>query len=996
MAAPKGSNRASEVIYQVYPASFCDANGDGHGDLKGITSKLDYIKSLNVDAVWVSPIFLSPEGPAGDGGYAVSNYREVGAKFGTNEDFKELIDEAHKRGLRVYTDFVMCHTSDEHEWFKKSVNREPGYENRYVWHDGKIDEQGVRQPPNNWKSVFSDPATNGSQSAWTFNEERGQYYLRHFNSSQPALNMNDEATQTAVLNEMKFWLDMGVDGMRLDALPYANYDPEFRDNPWLREEGAHQFWSEQYMQHSICQPQTVQLVERIRKLLDSYDTPKRAIGEVIAGREGGSNSLPVAAEYLDAEKGLHTCYTEGLIKFWNRYPTAEDMKQFIRENEQYSPDGGFCNNACNHDFPRTATRMTEGVPQEMKGSIIRQLMSLHVALPGSFCMYQGEELGLPQARIPEDIAPEQVKDGVVALKDCRDGARTPMPWDATQPNLGFSSTQGELYLPHAASHHTRAVATQEREAESMLNFTRELLKERQQNPALQVGKTRVLDTPEPILAFVRETDDQTVLLTYNMSSERQQFRPADYLDAETIAKAGITSDKVIQLNPYGFKRYGLRERGWEHSHTEITPSKLHENGKPHSNSNGRSHKRVFALDYLVADNHLDSASVQSFVGEYDIKPDHKYFIDDEHRHQRLLHAHEPQDVSLGGHTGVVLGTLQGMLGENLDTRIFGLAGNGKAGDTVRHELDELGVKIVPNQWPEGIHPETAISHVIHFPEGRNALVTHSGTNAIGVNALLQTDEGRRALEENIAASDVVYLPGSLTKKFGRQMTERITELRWKHNKEMVLSLPVHADFGPDDIDQIKFLIPSANVVAGSDTEYCRLLGLDTKRPIPQSDMDKVVQFVQQAFSQHVLQDNGKPCPKEQVALITRGKLPSLLITENKVVEVPPMDTGVGKSKFAVGDTAIAGFLAGYMTPGVSHEQAAKLSMRMAGHKILQDRREPMLEDPHVAFEVALQHRELAESADKYRYWDTQTGTDAGRPDMPIIRRAGEQNTIPFP
>lgn len=213
---PAKETRPAEIIYQVYPASFRDSNGDGHGDLKGVTQKLDYIKGLGADAVWISPFYLSPPGPDGDGGYAVTDYRAIDPRFGDANDFKELLAEAHKRGLRIYIDFVLAHSASDHEWFEKSRRREDPYTDYYVWHDGRI-ENGQRVPPNNWKSVFGG-------EAWKWDQQRNQYYMHHFLPSQPKLNLNEEKVQNAVLAEMKFWLDLGVDGFRLDALPFSNHE----------------------------------------------------------------------------------------------------------------------------------------------------------------------------------------------------------------------------------------------------------------------------------------------------------------------------------------------------------------------------------------------------------------------------------------------------------------------------------------------------------------------------------------------------------------------------------------------------------------------------------------------------------------------------------------------------------------------------------------------------------------------------------------------------
>jgi len=987
MSETKQQNRPSEVIYQIYPSSFHDADGDGHGDLKGITAKLDYIKSLHVDAIWISPFFLSPEGKEGDGGYAITDYRKIGNKFGTDDDFDVLLKEAHKRGLRVYTDFVMCHTSHEHDWFQKSRDKVAGYENRYVWHDGKM-EGGNRLPPNNWKSVFGG-------SAWSFDDKRKQYYLRHFNSSQPALNLNDPATQDAIIgkpftpgddfnavikdtekrSEMQFWLDKGVDGLRLDALPFANYDPQMRDNPWMGEHDSNdERWGRQYMQHSMCQPATVNLVGKIRKMLDSYPTKKSAIGEVIAGREGGGNSMHVAKEYLDPKTGLDTCYTEGLIRFWYQYPTAGRLKHMIRESMELSPDGGFCNNPSNHDFPRAATRMTADAPQELRGTIVRQLMALNVALPGSLCIFQGEELGLPQARIPEDIPLDERKD--LVDERCRDGARTPPPWDSTKTNAGFS-TSNNPYLPVAAAHYSRAVNLQEQEAESMLNFTRELLEERKLNPALSIGNTRVLDTPEPILAIVRETDEQTVLLAFNMSREKVSFKPSDYLDADTLGKLKIAPGATMRIGEYGYEQHGLN--GHFLAHEEPMPKLLpfpandDPESEPGLDVKDAKVKKLFAVDMLITDNLLPAAKLPSLIGEYDLESGQKRMID-EALHERLLRANKPQDTTFGGATAITLWTLKKMMGDKVDISIMGLAADDAFGPIVKDALKKAKIKLLTEQWPPDEEQKNAVSHVISYDNGHNTILTYPGTGPVALRTLLKQPENSDLLEKSIRDSDIVYLPGSLTEKFSQTLTDEVLRLRWIHKKELVLALPTHANYGATDAQTFRGLLPSANVVIGSDTEFCRICDISAQRPVTDEQLDKVVEEIQAAFCCKTLEKWNMPCPKEQVALITRADKPALLVTAYKVKPIDPVNIGEEKTRLGAGDAATAGFLTGYIK-GMDHYHSAHLAMAMAAEKVGQDNAHPHLIDPKRSLDKILLRKSTNGLTAAY---------NAPSPDMPVI------------
>ena len=540
-----------EVIYQIYPSSFADGNGDGNGDLKGITAKMDYIKSLGVDAIWMSPFYTSPPGPEGDGGYAVTDYRAIDPRFGTIDEFKEMLDAAHARGIRVYTDYVIAHTADNHEWFEKSRRREEPYADYYVWSDGWRGDNGEKYPPNNWKSVFGG-------LAWEWDDVRQQYYLHHFLKSQPSLNLNLEKVQDAALGEMKFWLDMGVDGFRIDALPFANYDDQLRHNPWQdgRWPRETEGWYDQYFAHSICQPQTVDFVARIRELMDSYDVKRTTLGEAVCGPHGGGGSIPVAASYVDADRGLDMCYTDVLTSI-HYYPSQNDLKSRLSYLlDTFPASGGHCNSVDNHDTPRSGTRMLKDIPDDQKPAAARQLMQLFVCLPGSFSMYQGQELGLTQARVPEDIAVHEQKDPTAfTLGSGRDGCRTPMPWAAHEKNAGFSASDTP-YLPIPQCHLDKTVSHQEEQPDSFLAFTRHILDWRKNQPALICGETKIIDHDGPVLAFVRRSQDQTLLCLFNMSGQAQTFKPGDYLDIHTLNDLKIPQDQVIRMPAYGADFHG--------------------------------------------------------------------------------------------------------------------------------------------------------------------------------------------------------------------------------------------------------------------------------------------------------------------------------------------------------------------------------------------------------------------------------------------------------
>jgi alpha-glucosidase len=959
MNATLKENRPSEVIYQVYPSSYYDADGDGQGDLKGITAKLDYIKSLGVDAVWISPFFLSPTGAAGDGGYAVTDYKKIDPRYGTMEDFDQLLEEAHKRGLRIYTDFVMCHTSNEHDWFEKSRNREAGYENRYVWHDGVM-KGDKRCPPNNWKSCFTN------KTAWEWDEKRKQYFLHHFNTSQPALNLNDEKVQDAVLAEMKFWLDKGVDGLRLDALPFANHDPQFRDNRWRGDywpnDESKERWDMQKFDRSMCQSdddmehRTQKLVAKIRKLLDSYPTKKSAIGEVIAGREGGTQSPEEASKYIDPKTGLDTCYTESLIRFWE-YPKASDLRNMMRESLKYSPDGAFCNNASNHDFPRAASRMAEKAPQELHSSIVRQLMSMYVSLPGSLCLYQGEELGLPQARIPEDIPHHKKKDLVDPR--CRDGARTPMPWDSSKKNAGFTESD-DPYLPIAAAHYSRAVDRQENEPNSMLQFTRQLINERKENPALSKGVTTLLETDQKdpdIFAFIRKAEGQTILMAYNMSGRAKTFHPADYLDAETLKELKIPAWSDIRIHAYSYSRHGInspsRDFYIEGMRDDVPP--VHEKGKA---------KKIFAADMLIADHLLPDEKAARLISSYKLEPDHKAIIERE-THDKLIAESATPALTFGGSTAITMWTLKKLLKDDVNVDFMGLAANDKYGELVKKMMQEADINLLTKEWPEGEKQENAVSHVIKHPSGHNTVLTYPGTQVEALKKLLAKPENAKLLEDNIRKCDVVYLPGAMIEKFGQTFTDELLKLRWRHKKELVLALPTHASFGPNDNQTFKRLIPSANVVMGNDVEFCRLYDMPTKRPVSDQQLQAVTNNIQAAFRSNVLAQNEREGPMKQVAFITRGDKPSLLITADDVLEIDAAKVQQVENILGAGDASFAGFLAGYVK-GLEHKQSAELSMALSGEKIMQANPNPHLDDPEKSLQKAFMRKSLSQLADVYR------------------------------
>ena len=491
------------VIYQIYPRSFYDTNNDGIGDLPGITKKLPYIASLGVDAIWISPFFTSP---MKDFGYDVSDYCDVDPIFGCLDDFKTLTETAHKLNIKVIIDQVLSHTSDQHEWFKESkLSKNNSLSDWYVWADPK--EDGTA--PNNWMSFFGG-------SAWTFDSRREQYYLHNFLSSQPDLNFHNPEVQQGVLDVLKFWLDLGVDGFRLDTSNMYFCDAELRDNPPrdksipIKGMNASNPRGYQAQVYGVNRPENAVFLERIRALMDQYP------GSTTLGEIGSAEDpLAVMAEYTRGDDRLHMCYTADLL-------SEEKSPQFIRavmeETNGRLSDSWPCWSLGNHDSMRFVSRWGEDVKDKTAFSNV--MLALLTSLKGSICLYQGEELGLTEAEVPFDRLVDPF--GIAFWPDYkgRDGCRTPMVWN-TETHGGF--TAGEPWLPVPDNHLTLAVEQQTSEASSVLNASRRFLAFRKEIPALIKGDIEFIEATDQLLVFKRTTEDQQVLMAFNLSDQTIDF-----------------------------------------------------------------------------------------------------------------------------------------------------------------------------------------------------------------------------------------------------------------------------------------------------------------------------------------------------------------------------------------------------------------------------------------------------------------------------------------
>ena len=482
------------AIYQVYPRSFADSNGDGIGDLPGVTAHLDHVASLGVDAVWLSPFYTSPQA---DFGYDIADYRGVDPIFGTLADFDALIARAHDLGLKVIVDQVWSHTSDRHAWFQASrADAANDHANWYVWRDAKPDGS----PPNNWQSVFGGPA-------WTWDARRGQYYLHSFLKEQPQLNVRNPEVQDALLDVARFWLDRGVDGFRLDAINHSIADAQLRDNPARTKPGKRSRpYDFQDQVHTLNQPEVLPFLERIRALLDSYG------GRFTVAEVGGPDSQATRRAYtapgrLDTAYGFEFLYLGALTPVCVRTalePWADDADAW--------PSWAFEN----HDAPRAVSRWAA---PEHRDAFARMKMLLLACLRGDIFLYYGEELGLTQVDIAfEDLRdPEAIANWPQTLS--RDGARTPMPWRSDAPNLGFG--EGKPWLPIGPDHVALAV---DRQGEgSLLAWTRTVLALRKAEAALRLGTIRFTRTDAQVLEFEREHAGERLRCVFNLSPE-----PAEY------------------------------------------------------------------------------------------------------------------------------------------------------------------------------------------------------------------------------------------------------------------------------------------------------------------------------------------------------------------------------------------------------------------------------------------------------------------------------------
>lgn len=484
------------VIYQIYPRSYQDSNGDGIGDLVGITMRLPHVASLGVDAIWISPFFTSP---MKDFGYDVSDYCDVDPMFGSLADFDALIAAAHHHGLKVLIDLVLSHTSDQHPWFIESrSSRDNPRANWYVWADAKPDGT----PPNNWLSIFGG-------SAWQWDTVRCQYYLHNFLSEQPDLNFHEPQVQEALLETAQFWLDRGVNGFRLDTVNFYTHDAQLRDNPPLPIEERNPItapavnpYTWQNHLYDKTQPENLDFLRRLRALMKDYNAA--AVGEVGEDQRG----LEVLGEYTAGDDLLNMSYAFELLS--DHPPKAEYIRNVTEHLNRVAGDGWACWAFSNHDVPRHASRW------DLSDAAYRCYITLMMCLRGSVCLYQGEELGLPEAEVGfEDLQDPYGKRMWPAFKG-RDGCRTPMVWEGEAANGGFSTTRP--WLPVSSDHLHRSVDHQEHDPAAILHHYRRAIGFRHAHPALMKGALTDMVAEGTTLRFERSIDDTRIFCAFNLSS----------------------------------------------------------------------------------------------------------------------------------------------------------------------------------------------------------------------------------------------------------------------------------------------------------------------------------------------------------------------------------------------------------------------------------------------------------------------------------------------
>lgn len=486
------------VIYEIYPRSFADAKNAGVGNLQGIISKLDYLKDLGVDAIWITPCFPSPQV---DFGYDISDYENIAPEYGTLADFDQLVKEAKARNIRILLDLVMNHTSDKHKWFveSRSSKNNPKHD-WYIWRDGKLDG-----PPNNWQSIFG-------HSAWTLDPKTKQYYYHFFYPEQPDLNWRNPQVKKAMFDVVRFWLDRGVAGFRLDAITTLFEDPNLKDNKVLPGKNVYgdPNMDNENNDHS---PQIHEVLSDLRQVINSYPDDRVLVGETY-GKDLADLSLMYGKNNDEIQLPMNFQFA-----YINKL-SAPDFRARISEWDSNPAKGWPVYLFNNHDCVRSYNRYGDGIHNDQ---IAKLMATMLLTLRGTPILYYGEELGM-ENRDPQSI--EEVFDPIGKIgwpkEKGRDGERTPMQWNALA-NAGFS--QAKPWLPVTANFTTHNVASEERDPNSVLNYYKQLIQLRRTKPGLSRGEYIALNTDDKnVLSYLRKSDKCCILIALNMSNATQKIQ----------------------------------------------------------------------------------------------------------------------------------------------------------------------------------------------------------------------------------------------------------------------------------------------------------------------------------------------------------------------------------------------------------------------------------------------------------------------------------------
>lgn len=518
------------VIYEIYPRSFQDSDGDGVGDLQGIIRRLDYLNdgtsnSLGIDAIWITPFYPSP---LHDFGYDVQDYCGIDPVFGTMETFKRLVDEAHRRNIKVIIDLVFNHTSHLHPWFKESRSKKSSQKRDwYIWHNPR----SKRKKPNNWQGFFGG-------SAWTYDPITEQYYLHSFLPQQPDLNWRNREVREALFNIVRFWVDQGVDGFRLDVINLISKDRDFRSNPYCL--GKRPFEMQRHI-YDRNQPEIHQYLREFRQLVDSYGD-KMLVGEIALDK--GEDSTVAAAYYGSENDQLHLAFN---FEFLNCSWSGRAFKEAVELWEKVLPPGGWPNYVLsNHDIPRHFSRYRQGGDAIQKAKVAAMML---LTLRGTPFLYYGEEIGMRNVLVPRWRFQDPVGKHYWPFHPGRDEERTPMQWDETK-NAGFSS--GRPWLPVARDWRKVNVKIQSRDQNSILSFYKRLIWLRKATPTLQLGDYQSVETStDRCFAYLRQKDGERYLILLNFSSRCLEIDlPLDLpREGELLLSTWGETEKKVLLKP---------------------------------------------------------------------------------------------------------------------------------------------------------------------------------------------------------------------------------------------------------------------------------------------------------------------------------------------------------------------------------------------------------------------------------------------------------------